>query len=399
VVCKKTKGKVMKPIVVLGSGLAGYTLIRELRKLDRSVAITLVTRDNGDYYSKPMLSNALAQGKSAETLVITAATDMASQLDFTLLQNTEVSGMDREHKQLQTSSGVIEYDRLILTLGADPIRLPLQGDAADAVLSVNDLADYAKFRSAIEAINQGTKHIAIIGGGLIGCEFANDLATAGYTVTIIDPTTHPLSSLIPEHAGKQLLEPLAALGVTSRFGVAVQAVDRQSTGYVLTLTDGSTLHADLVLSAVGLRPRVDLARSSGLAVNRGIVVDVHMRSNDASIYALGDCAEIEGQVLPYVLPIMHAARALAQGLTGKNVCVAFPAMPVVVKTPAHPIAVLPVARDVIGAWRILANDQGIKRGIKLGFFDAQNQLRGFALTGEYAAERSLMIKQLGESEI
>jgi rubredoxin-NAD+ reductase len=399
VVCKKTKGKVMKPIVVLGSGLAGYTLIRELRKLDRSVAITLVTRDNGDYYSKPMLSNALAQGKSAETLVITAATDMASQLDFTLLQNTEVSGMDREHKQLQTSSGVIEYDRLILTLGADPIRLPLQGDAADAVLSVNDLADYAKFRSAIEAINQGTKHIAIIGGGLIGCEFANDLATAGYTVTIIDPTTHPLSSLIPEHAGKQLLEPLAALGVTSRFGVAVQAVDRQSTGYVLTLTDGSTLHADLVLSAVGLRPRVDLARSSGLAVNRGIVVDVHMRSNDASIYALGDCAEIEGQVLPYVLPIMHAARALAQVLTGKNVCVAFPAMPVVVKTPAHPIAVLPVARDVIGAWRILANDQGIKRGIKLGFFDAQNQLRGFALTGEYAAERSLMIKQLGESEI
>jgi rubredoxin-NAD+ reductase len=399
VVCKKTKGKVMKPIVVLGSGLAGYTLIRELRKLDRSVAITLVTRDNGDYYSKPMLSNALAQGKSAETLVITAATDMASQLDFTLLQNTEVSGMDREHKQLQTSSGVIEYDRLILTLGADPIRLPLQGDAADAVLSVNDLADYAKFRSAIEAINQGTKHIAIIGGGLIGCEFANDLATAGYTVTIIDPTTHPLSSLIPEHAGKQLLEPLAALGVTSRFGVAVQAVDRQSTGYVLTLTDGSTLHADLVLSAVGLRPRVDLARSSGLAVNRGIVVDVHMRSNDASIYALGDCAEIEGQVLPYVLPIMHAARALAQVLTGKNVCVAFPAMPVVVKTPAHPIAVLPVARDVIGAWRILANDPEIKRGIKLGFFDAQNQLRGFALTGEYAAERSLMIKQLGESEI
>jgi rubredoxin-NAD+ reductase len=124
-----------------------------------------------------------------------------------------------------------------------------------------------------------------------------------------------------------------------------------------------------------------------------------MRSNDASIYALGDCAEIEGQVLPYVLPIMHAARALAQVLTGKDVRVDFPAMPVVVKTPAHPIAVLPVARDAIGAWRILANDQEIKRGIKLGFFDAKNQLRGFALTGEYAAERSTMTKKLGESEI
>lgn len=389
----------MKPIVVLGSGLAGYTLVRELRKLDRSVAITLVTRDSGDYYSKPMLSNALAQGKSAGALVITAATDMASQLDFMLLQNTKVSGLDREHKQLQTTSGVIGYDRLVLALGADPIRLPLQGDAADEVVSVNDLADYAKFRGAIESIKQDASHIAILGGGLIGCEFANDLATAGYAVTIIDPATHPLSSLIPEHAGKQLLEPLAVLGVTSRFGVAVQAVNKQSTGYALTLTDGSTLHANLVLSAVGLRPRVDLARSSGLVVNRGIVVDAHMCSSDASIYALGDCAEIEGQVLPYVLPIMHAGRALAQVLTGKDVRVDFPAMPVVVKTPAHPIAVLPVARDAIGAWRILANDPEIKLGIKLGFFDAQNLLRGFALTGEYAAERSTMTKKLGEPEI
>ncbi|HUX81420.1 MAG TPA: FAD-dependent oxidoreductase, partial [Halothiobacillus sp.] len=85
----------MKPIVVLGSGLAGYTLVRELRKLDPNVAITLVTRDSGDFYSKPMLSNALAQGKSAEMLVITAAAEMAVQLDFTLLQNTEVSGIAR----------------------------------------------------------------------------------------------------------------------------------------------------------------------------------------------------------------------------------------------------------------------------------------------------------------
>jgi rubredoxin-NAD+ reductase len=154
-----------------------------------------------------------------------------------------------------------------------------------------------------------------------------------------------------------------------------------------------------VLSAVGLRPRVDLARSSGLAVNRGIVVDAHLRSSDASIFALGDCAEIEGRVLPYVLPIMHAARALAQVLTGKDARVDFPAMPVVVKTPAHPIAVLQVARDAIGAWRILTNGQEIKRGIKLGFFDAQNQLRGFVLTGEYAAERSAIIKQLGTSGI
>jgi rubredoxin-NAD+ reductase len=267
----------------------------------------------------------------------------------------------------------------------------LQGDAADAVVSVNDLADYTKFRGAIVS----AKQVAIIGGGLIGCEFANDLAAAGYAVTLIDPTAYPLSSLMPEQAGQQLLEPLANLGVICRFGVAVKAIDRQPSGYALTLTDGTTLPADVVLSAVGLRPRIELARSAGLAVNRGIVVDAQLRSSDAAIYALGDCAEIEGRVLPYVLPIMHAARALAQVLAGEDARVEFPAMPVVVKTPAHPIAVLPVARDAIGAWRVLANSQGIK----LGFFDKQNQLRGFALTGEYAAERGAMAKQLGVSGI
>lgn len=385
----------MKPIVVLGSGLAGYTLVRELRKLDRDVAITLISQDSGNYYSKPMLSNALAQGKTAESLVITVAADMARQLGITLLHHTQVSGIRRARKELQTSAGVIEYGRLVLALGADPIRLPLQGNAADAVVSVNDIEDYAKFRGAIVS----AKQIAIIGAGLIGCEFANDLAGAGYAVTVIDPTAYPLSSLMPESAGKQLLAPLAKLGVTWRFGAAVKAVDRSATGYALTLTDGTALAADVVVSAVGLRPRIELARSAGLAVNRGIVVDAQLRSSDADIYALGDCAEIEGRVLPYVLPIMHAARALARGLAGEDAKVEFPAMPVVVKTPAHPVAVLPVARDAAGEWNILAQGSEIKPGVKLGFFDAQNQLSGFVLTGEYAAERGAMTKQLGASGI
>jgi rubredoxin-NAD+ reductase len=385
----------MKPIVVLGSGLAGYTLVRELRKLDRDVAITLISQDSGNYYSKPMLSNALAQGKTAESLVITVAADMARQLGITLLHHTQVSGIRRARKELQTSAGVIEYGRLVLALGADPIRLPLQGNAADAVVSVNDIEDYAKFRGAIVS----AKQIAIIGAGLIGCEFANDLAGAGYAVTVIDPTAYPLSSLMPESAGKQLLAPLAKLGVTWRFGTAVKAVDRDAAGYALTLTDGTALAADVVLSAVGLRPRIELARSAGLAVNRGIVVDAQLRSSDADIYALGDCAEIEGRVLPYVLPIMHAARALARGLAGEDAKVEFPTMPVVVKTPAHPVAVLPVARDASGEWNILAQGSEIKPGVKLGFFDAQNQLSGFVLTGEYAAERGDMAKQLGVSGI
>jgi rubredoxin-NAD+ reductase len=376
----------MNPIIVLGSGLAGYTVVRELRKLNKDIPITLITRDSGDYYSKPMLSNAFAQNKDAANLVITPAADMARQLNIKLMVETDVHAIQPASMELDTTSGILKYDKLVLALGADPIRIPLQGEAAHNVLSVNDLADYAKLRDALGS----AKTVAIMGGGLIGCEFANDLAAAGYAVSVIDPGAYPLASLMPEPAGKQLLEPLAKLGVAWRFGASVQRMDKAPSGYTLTLADGGTLQTDLVLSAVGLRPRTQLAHDAGLAVNRGIVVDKRLCSSDRDIYALGDCAEIEGKVLPFVLPIMHAARTLAHVLNGEAASVNFPAMPVVVKTPAHPIAVSPVARDAIGAWQSLALGQGVK----MGFIDALNNMTGFVLTGEYAGERNEMAKRL-----
>jgi len=376
----------MNPIRVLGSGLAGYTVIRELRKLNRDIPITLVSHDSGDYYSKPMLSNAFAQHKDAMSLVLTAAAEMAKQLDIQLLTHTEVNAIHRADKRLETSAGTLHYDKLVLALGADPIRISLQGDAANEVMSVHELVDYAKLR---EAIN-GVKSIAIMGGGLIGCEFANDWAAAGYAVTVIDPSAYPLASLMPEQAGTQLLQPLAQLGVTWRFGTSIQRMDKVAAGYTLSLADGSTTNTDLVISAVGLRPRTQLAKDAGLTINRGIVVDEQLRSNDASIFALGDCAEIQGKVQPFVLPIMHAGRALARVLNGEAAKVQFPAMPVVVKTPAHPVAVVPVARDAVGAWKELASGHGVK----MGFFDVQNNMTGFVLTGEFAGERSEMTKLL-----
>jgi len=376
----------VKPIVVIGSGLAAYTVIRELRKLNREIPVTLVSRDSADSYSKPMLSNAFAQKKDAASLVLTPAAGMAQQLGINVLANTEVGAIHRSKKQLDTASGAVEYDKLVLALGADPIRIPLKGNAAESVLSVNDLTDYARLRDEL-----GTaKSIAIMGGGLIGCEFANDLASAGYAVTVIDPGPCPLASLMPAQAGTQLLEPLARLGVSWRFGTAVQSIDSMGAGKVLTLTDDTIIHADLVLSAIGLRPRIQLAKDAGIVVNRGIVVDDQLRTNDDAIFALGDCAEIEGRVLPFVLPIMHAGRALAKILGNENASVEFPAMPVVIKTPAHPIVISPVARDAVGTWQTLASGNGVK----MGFFNHADKLLGFVLTGEYAVERSEMTKKL-----
>lgn len=373
-----------KPIVIVGSGLAGYTVAREVRKLDAHRELVLVTSDNGDFYSKPMLSNALAQKKNAAQLVNTPAATIAAQIGLSLRNGTSVLRIDRAGSRIETTDGAIDYAQLVLALGADPIRLPLAGDAADRVRSVNDLRDYAEFRNALD----GVRNVAIIGAGLIGCEFANDLAGAGYQVVVIDPLAQPLATLLPAPAGVAMKTALSGAGIAWRLGTGVQAATTTSSGIQLTLTDGTTVEADAVLSAVGLRPRTQLAREAGLTVERGIVVDAFGRTSDEHIMAIGDCAQYGTAVLPYVLPIMNAARSLARTLTGQPTPIAFPTMPVIVKTPACPVAVVPAPRDEPGEW----STEGSGCDLKLVFSDTAARVRAFTLTGSRTAERAALVK-------
>lgn len=376
----------MTPLVIIGSGLAGYTLAREFRKLDRETPITLVTREAGDFYSKPMLSTALTNGKTAAQLVTTAREAIAAQLNLNVVSGVTVDRIDRVAKTIHAGDTVIAYSNLVLALGADPIRIPIGGNAADAVTSVNELGDYATFRTAID----GKKNIAILGAGLIGCEFANDLIAGGYQVDVIDLAPQPLGRLLPEPAAREIESKLAAAGVRWHLGTTVSEVSRVGNTLRLTCVNGDEIDADAVLSAIGLRPRIALAQSMGLEVAQGVVVDAQLRTSDSSIYALGDCAQVQGHVLPYVMPIMQAARALASVLAGQNAAVSYPAMPVVVKTPAIPTVVSPPAKEAKGDWKIIRSDGALEAR----FEDAQGRLLGFALLGSATAKRAALTKEL-----
>ncbi|MFA7387627.1 MAG: FAD-dependent oxidoreductase, partial [Thiohalobacteraceae bacterium] len=216
----------MEPIVIVGTGLAGYTVAREFRKLDPHTPLALFSADDGGYYSKPMLSNALAQDKNAETLLLSDARQMATQLRAEVYPHCRITALDPTTRRIRNGQQELAYTKLVLALGADPVRLPLAGDAADAVLSINDRADYAQFRAAIE----GKRRIVILGGGLIGCEFANDLVAAGYEVAIIDIATHPLGRLVPAAIGLALRDALAGLGVKWHLGRSAASVDRTADG-------------------------------------------------------------------------------------------------------------------------------------------------------------------------
>lgn len=377
----------MENVVIIGSGLAGYTLAKELRKLAPALPIRILTLDDGASYSKPMLSNALAKGKTAQSLAMASAEQMEAQLNITITTHTAVTAIDTQAHTLATAMEEIPYGKLVLCVGAEPIRPPLAGDAADRVLSVNNLADYAVFRDALET----AQRVAIIGPGLIGCEFANDLLSAGKQVAVIGPGAAPLDRLLPTEAGAALQKALARQGVTWHLGATALRVDRQDEMYRITLSDGATLHADCVLSAVGLRPNLQLAKLAGLQTARGIVVNRHLQTSAPDVYVLGDCAEVEGLVLPFVMPIMHAARALAPTLAGTLTAVNYPAMPVVVKTPACPVVVSPPAAGAAGEWHIEHVDDA---GVRALYRGGDGRLLGFALTGAAAAERQTWSKEL-----
>ena len=342
-----------QPLLIIGAGLAGWQAVREFRKLDTTTPITLVTADAGDFYAKPTLSNAFGQKRGPAQLVTTPAATIAQTLNVNLLAHTQVTAIDTVAQVVHTATGPLGYRDLVLASGAQPIRVPLAGAAADQVLSVNSLADFGVFHQRLTALGEDALNIriAIMGAGLIGCEFANDLAGA-------------LS---------------------------------------LTLSNGQAIAADIVLSAIGLRADTALAQAAGMACERGILVNRQLQTSAPHVWALGDAAQYAsaaspgaptGRTLPYVMPIMAAAKVLAANLTGTLAALEFAAMPVAIKTPALPIVAHPPAPGQLGEW--------IEQTLGEWWFapvDTPERALGFVLTGTHTSKRMALVKQMAPAAV
>jgi rubredoxin-NAD+ reductase len=374
------------PVVIVGTGLAGYNLAREFRKLDSQTPLLLITADDGRSYSKPMLSTGFAKNKDADGLSMAEPGAMAEQLKAEVRTHTRISGIDPGHKQLWVGEEAVPYRDLILALGAEVIRVPVEGDADDAIFSINDLQDYARFRAAAA----GKQRVLLLGAGLIGCEFANDLSLGGYQVELVAPCEQVMPGLLHPAAAAAVQTGLEGLGARFHLGPVLASLNHKGDALQAHLSDGTLIECDLVLSAVGLRPRTELAAAAGLAVNRGVVVDRQLRTTHANIYALGDCAEVDGINLVYVLQLMTSARALAQTLAGNPTAVSYGPMPVTVKTPVCPLVVSPPPRGLQGEWSV----EGSGADIKALCHDSSGALLGYALTGTAVQEKLALNKLL-----
>ena len=374
------------PVVIVGTGLAGYNLAREFRKLDSETPLLLITADDGRSYSKPMLSTGFGKNKEADGLSMATPGAMAEQLKAEVRTHTRISGIDPGHKQLWIGEEAVPYRDLILAWGAQTVQVPVEGDAQDAIFPINDLEDYARFRAAAA----GKRRVLILGAGLIGCEFANDLIAGGYDVELVAPCEQIMPTLLHPAAATAVQSALEGLGARFHLGPVLTRLQRTQEGLQAHLSDGSVIPCDVVVFAIGLRPRIDVAAAAGIRVNRGIEVDRLLKTSHANIFALGDCAEVEGLSLLYVMPLMSCARALAQTLAGNPTAVSYGAMPITVKTPVCPLVVSPVPRGHEGVWSV----EGAGADIKALCRDADGKLLGYALTGEAVREKLALNKEL-----
>ncbi|OAN56263.1 NAD(P)/FAD-dependent oxidoreductase [Sphingobium sp. TCM1] len=385
-------GEAFRTHIIIGSGLAGYGVVRELRRNDPNATIMVMTRDAGHFYSKPALSTALAKQKSPDALVTMPAERMVATQKICLRANMRVTAIDTAAHTISVGGENLNYDTLTLATGAQPVRMRLDGNAAEAPFCINALDDYVAFRAALAA----DMHVAIIGAGLVGTEFANDLSHVGHRVTVMDPLAGPLGQLVPTQVGRAVRDALTGQGVDWRLGMSVTAIDHAVTGYRLTLSDGATVEADIVISAIGLRPDTALAQAAGITVGRGIIVDDHGRTSAPDVYAIGDCAQYPHGLSAYVTPIMTAARAIAATATGTPSSMQFPPLSVQVKTSACPLVLLPPPAGLSGDWRCIEEHED---ALKYLFVDGDGAVRGYAMTGRFCDERMDMDKAIHASVI
>lgn len=344
-----------------------------------------MTQDGGYFYSKPQLSSSLGHQKLPDDLILSDVNKMREQLQAEIHTYTEVTAVDSVAHLVKVGQKTFSYRKLIFANGAVVLPIVFSGSAANDVIRVNSLEDYRRLHHALT----NKKTVAIIGAGLVGTEFAIDLTTAGLDVHVIAMGQTPLDRFMPAACGEAVKQALSEKGIQWHLGKPVQSVDYHHSGYLIDCGD-EQVAADVVLMAIGITPDVALAKAAGLTVNKGIVVDGYCQSSDSDIYALGDCAEINGVVRNYTAPILYAARSLAKTLTDTKTAVDFPVMPVVVKSPAHPIVMVLPPQGQVGAWYVEYAD---KTGSK-ALFKAQDKILGFVLTGKAAAERAELIKSI-----
>ncbi|GAB3678465.1 FAD-dependent oxidoreductase [Actinocorallia lasiicapitis] len=320
---------VMRPIVVVGNGMAGSRLLTEIRRRDAETPLTVFGAEDRNAYNRVMLSNVLAGKTRADELELVAPS-WYREHGVDARQGVCVTGIDRQERVVLASDGSrTAYDRLVLATGSRALVPPipvLTGQEHTGVLAAGGLpAGVAVFRTLadcdlISAAARDAKRVIVVGRGLLGLEATRGLADRGLHVTVVHLVGHLMERQLDRQAGQVLARTLRRQGLHLRLSAQVDGIEVGAAGASgVRLSCGELLPAELVVVACGVLPETGLARAAGLAVDRGVVVDDRMVSvSDPDVMALGDCAQFGETVYGLVAPAWEQATVLADLLTGTD---------------------------------------------------------------------------------
>lgn len=299
-------------VAIVGAGLTAAHAIEELRTLGHEGSIDLFGQEPHVPYNRPPLSKAVLLGDAEEDSIFVHDEQWYADHSVNLYLGTAVTRLDLDRSHVQVGTVEVAYDRLLLTTGATPRRLPAADASGVPVTYLRTVEDSRRLRAAFGP----GRRIVIVGGGWIGLEVAAAARTAGSEVTVVESLDLPLLRVLGPEVATVFAELHRKHGVDLRLGATIDTFEAAKSGQAyVRLLDGSVLTADLVVVGVGVEPNVATAGTAGLDVDNGVLVNERLRASDPHVFAAGDVANHLHPTLRRRIRVEHWDTAIHQGRT------------------------------------------------------------------------------------
>jgi nitrite reductase (NADH) large subunit len=304
----------MNKLVVVGNGMAGVGCVEQILKHACKFAITIFGEETHVNYNRILLSSVLAGEKAADDIALNSL-DWYKQNQIELCLGVRITDINADQKTITGDDGsVTPFDKLLLATGSNPLIPPMEGVKKDGVYVFRNLDDT---RALLDRARKGLKAV-VIGGGLLGLEAARGLQVQGCEVTVVHLLDRLMERQLDPTGGGYLKSKMECLGMKVLLEKNTTAILGHGKVQGLAFKDGSSIEAEIVVIAAGIRPNVELGRKAGLQVNRAIVVNDFMETSHPDIFAVGECVEHKGICYGLVAPLLEQGKVLAATISGNK---------------------------------------------------------------------------------
>lgn len=301
-------------IVIVGNGVAGITAARIIKEKDPKSNVSVYTEESHHYYPRPRLYDILS-GKAEPLDIYMFNEEWYAKKGIKVHLNKRVLRIEAEKKELLLEdNSIIHFDKLLLANGASSFVPPIKGSEKKGTFTLRSIKDAL----IIKKYTKKTKKSIVIGGGLLGLEFASSLRILGQQVTVVELFSRLLPRQLDQDGSKLLNDRISSQGINIFLGAkTTEIIGGQNVSGIL-LDSGQKISGDLVLISAGVRPNITLASKSGIKVNRGVLVDQHLKTSTDNVYAAGDITEFEGKLYGIIPAAIDQANIAAVNMLEKE---------------------------------------------------------------------------------